>query len=151
MHWEQGFGDIIQHLRFLPLLQGRADFAFECPPPLLRLARRLLPAECLIEAQGAAPSVADFAAYVPLASLPHVLGLSLKTLPRAPYLGGQPTPAIAAQLQRGARSEPDRRVGVVWRASAFDLQRNATLEDFAPLARSGMRLVSLQKDAGAGE
>jgi hypothetical protein len=157
VHWEQGFGDIIQHLRFLPLVAERAEFVFECPPPLLRLARRLLPERRVVEARATAPDVTGFAAYVPLASLPHVLGLSEHTLPRAPYLGGQPTPAITAQLTaQRPRGAPEAgrigvRIGVVWRASAFDVQRNAALADVAPLASLGTRLVSLQKDASAEE
>jgi hypothetical protein len=150
VHWEQGYGDIIQHLRFLPLLRGRvAAFAFECPPPLLRLAARLLAPEHLLEAQATAATNAGFAAYVPLLSLPHALGLPAEPLPPPPYLHGD---GGRAHELRSRWAKPGvRLVGIAWRGSDFDASRNASLQDFAELSGADVRLVSLQKYVDARE
>ena len=150
VHWEQGYGDIIQHLRFLPLLRGRVDdFAFECPPPLLHLVARMLPSSRLIEAGTGPAASTGFAAYLPLLSLPHVLGITGDALPRPPYLHADPE---RSKQLRGRWEQPGvRLIGIAWRGSNFDASRNAALADFAQLAGPGSRLVSLQKDINAQE
>jgi tetratricopeptide (TPR) repeat protein len=56
VHWEQGLGDIIQHLRFLPEAARRAgQCSFECPPPLLSVAQGLAGSLTLIAANSHAP------------------------------------------------------------------------------------------------
>ena len=132
--WEQGFGDIIQHLRFLPLAQARTGaVAFFCRPELAGLVTASFPDVEVIPADGRQPAWDRYAAFVPLLSLPHALGLDWATLPAAPYLlRHDPPPTV----------EP--RVGIVWRSSAFDATRDCSLEDMLEFVGAGTPLASLQ-------
>ena len=153
VHWEQGFGDIIQHLRFLPAVAARSRAcAFECPPPLMALVRRMPGAPALIEAGNQPPNPDGFDCHAPLLSLPFLLGISAKTLPHSPYLAADAVRAPA--LRAGWKTDGKHLVGIAWRASTFDPRRSLALaqllDAFAPLA-GGARLVSLQKDISAEE
>ena len=157
VHWEQGFGDMLQHLRFLPLLESRGiDFVFECPPPLARLVSRSLHRDRVVVATDAAPATAGCAVTCGLLSLPHLLGVSAASLPRPPYLqadAGDSEQLVArigaldrARAAQGTGAADPSRIGIVWRGSNFDPTRNASLEDFFKLASADTQLVSLQKD-----
>ena len=153
VHWEQGFGDIIQHLRFLPAMAAHSrGCVFECPPPLLALMRRMPGAPALIEAGNQPPQTADFDCHAPLLSLPFLLGMSAKTLPHSPYLAADAARVTA--LRAGWKADGKHLVGIAWRASTFDPRRSLALaqllEAFTLLAGS-VRLVSLQKDISADE
>jgi len=144
--WEQGLGDIIQHLRFLPLAAARArGIALLCPAALAGLVRHSFPRVDVIEARkGEAPEWARFAAQVPLLSLPHALGLDPDTLPAQPYLRAPGRVAAAA-------TEDEFRVGIVWRTSGDEPHRDCPLGDMLALAQGGARLVSLQFRPSAAE
>ena len=147
VHWEQGYGDIIQHLRFLPPLAARAArFVFECPPPLLRLATAALGAEHVVESRAELPPF-DFCA--PLLSLPLLLGASARALPVPPYLAAYA--AVAARLRQRWSGGARRLLGVAWRSSTFDPKRDIELAALLALAGESVRLVSLQKEASAAE
>jgi tetratricopeptide (TPR) repeat protein len=106
---EQGFGDILQFVRYAPLLRGRAGhLILAVPPPLLRLCDGL--ADAVVD-DGTEPPPHDLQA--PLMSLPLALGTTLATIPAAvPYL----RPAAALVAKWAAKLGPARRlrVGVAW-------------------------------------
>ena len=131
--WEQGFGDMLQHLRFLsPAAQRTQGLAFLCPPALKRLVAASFPEmELLDPKQPVAWS--SFSACIALLSLPFALGTDWDSLPATPYF------RVVAKPRTGG-------LGVVWRSSAFDPSRNCSLEALLPLRESGLRLVSLQVD-----
>jgi len=136
--WEQGLGDIIQHLRFLPLAAQRAaGLAFLCPASLAGLVRHSFAGITVIEAgDGVVPDWTRCSAYVPLLSLPHALGLDWATLPAAPYLKapGMVPPGTAERF----------RTGIVWRTSGDEPHRDVPLDQMLALAASGAQLVCLQ-------
>lgn len=153
VHWEQGFGDIIQHLRFLPAMRARSSAcAFECPPPLVALVRRMPGAPEVMPANNQPPQTTDFDCHAPLLSLPFLLGMSAKTLPHAPYLAADA--ARASALRAGWKAEGKHLIGIAWRASTFDPRRSLALapllEAFTALGDS-VRMVGLQKDINAEE
>lgn len=158
VHWEQGFGDIIQHLRFLPQVATRlhgtgAACAFECPPPLARLVRRMPGAPPLIEASNSAPDSSGFDCCAALLSLPLLLGANANKLPLPPYLQADVSRARALRAAWQQDKTP-LLVGLAWRASAFDARRSLALADLLEAlltTRSDMRLVSLQKDITEAE
>jgi hypothetical protein len=148
VHREQGLGDIIQYLRFLPLL-GRLDgrVIFECPTPLVPLVSSMSGLEA-IPAQQRPVSEESFDCYVPLLSLPHALKFSAADLPgTCPYLLPNATGESALSALRNSGTK----IGFAWSGSAFDRSRNATPADFLALTDLNAHLVSLQKEVADGE
>jgi hypothetical protein len=94
--------------------------------------------------------VAEFDAYLPLLSLPHVFGTTIETIPAAiPYFD-------AAALRRRKKNtaltlppSPRPRIGIAWAGSPTrrnNRHRPCTLQAFLPLLRmSGIDFFSLQK------
>lgn len=126
---EQGFGDTLQFMRYLPELADRfARIAFVCQPALIRLARANLPPSIEVIASEAAPDFLVpelFDWQLPLMSLPLALDL-------------QPTVSRQrlAPLIRPATPEKPLRVGLCWSgnpALTADAERSIPLERFAPL------------------
>ena len=75
---EQGYGDTIQFLRYLPMVRGRGgQVVLECPPALKRLLSPLAD-QARIIAQGEARP--DFDVWLPIMSLPRVFGTHLDIL-----------------------------------------------------------------------
>ena len=151
VHWEQGFGDVIQHLRFLPMLRERAArFVFDCPPPLLPLARCVTGATELRAAHADGLDVSGFDRAVPLLSVPHVLGAGWRTLPRPPYLFADR--AQSETLRASWHRPGEELVGIAWRSSNFDPTRNIGLaEILAVLDSYKVRCVALQIGLSAEE
>jgi hypothetical protein len=108
---EQGFGDTIQFLRFVPLADARgARPLLLVPPPLARLAAPFA------ELPQPGARIPRNALTLPLMSLPRVLGTSLASLP-APvaYLA----PDLGTSLAWGRRlaRRPGLQVGICWTGS----------------------------------
>ncbi|HEC91195.1 MAG TPA: tetratricopeptide repeat protein, partial [Alphaproteobacteria bacterium] len=81
---EQGFGDAIQFARFATLAAARgAEVSVECPKPLVRLFETLIGVAAVTEP---GRDDGDFDFQAPLMSLPRAFGVSLGTIPAAPYL-----------------------------------------------------------------
>lgn len=141
--WEQGFGDMLQHLRFLPLAGRRSGgVAFVCPAALSQLVAASFP---FVELLPAARPVRweAFDACIALLSLPLVLGVDWDNLPSAPYL------SVSRRSVEKKSSVPT--VGLVWRSSAFDPARNCPLAALLPLKDAGVSLASLQLNPSAEE
>jgi hypothetical protein len=112
---EQGFGDTLQFVRFVPELARRgAQVLLEVQPELLELLRGF-PGTTEVFAQEAAARgepVPAFALSCPLLDLPGIFRTSLATLPR-PVPPAVPPERLAAW--RARLGEPGRpRVGLAW-------------------------------------
>ncbi len=149
VHAEQGFGDTIQMLRYVPRLVARGHRVKLGAPKALR---RLLAMQPDVEVVSvvAARSGIDF--QVPFLSLPLVFGTTLDSIPaEVPYLH-VPDEAMAkfrARLREGFK------VGLVWRGNPKhknDLSRSLDPALLKPLFDiPGVRFVSLQKEPRAGD
>jgi tetratricopeptide (TPR) repeat protein len=122
VHAEQGFGDTIQFIRFVPAIAERGgSVVLEVPPSLVRLARTVAGADQVVAAGDPLPA---FDCHCPLLSLPRVLKTNLATIPNAvPYLS-VPVETSAVWAERVATA-PGLRVGIVWAGTtqgAIDLQ-----------------------------
>ncbi|MHB1291141.1 MAG: FkbM family methyltransferase [Sulfuricella sp.] len=143
---EQGAGDVIQFVRFLPMLAGRAGrVVLETPEDLLPLLKDF-PAVTRV-ARGA--RLPRYHAYVPLLSLPRLLEIDGKNCaPVIPYL--HPDPEKAAAWRARLNKVADLKVGLCWAGSrrhANDHKRSvpaALLETLSSLA--GVAYYSLQKE-----
>lgn len=100
---EQGLGDAIQFARFLPLLHEQgARVLLLCKPSLAPLFAQAAFQGVEARALEGQVELGEIDFWVSMLSLPHRLGVTLETLPSAPYL---PTP----EPERGTRP----RIGVV--------------------------------------
>jgi len=150
VHTEQGLGDAIQFVRFLPELKRQGGkVVLACQKALHALLR---PLPCVDEWFPIdEPGQISFELYCPLLSLPGVLGVDEKTIPRqVPYVFAEPE---RLERWRGRlEALPGMKVGVCWQGSptfAADRYRSMPLANFEPLAKvPGVSLVSLQKGAG---
>src|SRR5262249_23728403 len=86
---EQGLGDTIQFLRYLPLVRNAGgDVIFECHTRLVKLLDGL---PQFGEVIGCGSPLPAFDLGAPLLSLPGIFGTTLETIPRhLPYLAIQP-------------------------------------------------------------
>ncbi|MBI3131990.1 MAG: tetratricopeptide repeat protein [Acidobacteria bacterium] len=143
---EQGLGDSLMALRYLPKVKGLGGrVILRLQPSLLRIARSV-PVDLLI-GEDEAPPPADLQA--PLMSLPSLLGP--EPIPPAPYLP-MPAPELAPRrVEIDARLDaiPGRRIGLVWAGNAIhqdNAYRCLPLEALGGLARlKDITWVSLQR------
>ncbi len=145
LHGEQGFGDNLQFIRFLPLLRERVKTIYlACHPELVRLFSRLDGLAGIVTDRQPLPPC-EF--HCPLLSLPRLFQITLPTLPKAvPYLPLSPSSPLA--------HAPRPRVGLVWRtnrAAANWAQRSIPLAALKPLAALPLDWISLQRDVDADE
>jgi Flp pilus assembly protein TadD len=124
---EQGFGDAIQFVRFVPRLAERgARVVLECAPELQRLFAGVEGVSEIVPA-GSQPPATDLSA--PLASLPRLTGVTLGTLDsKGPYLKAPSSielPPLASRVPF--------RVGLVWGGNPWPHDRSWPLRALAPL------------------
>lgn len=119
IHAEQGYGDTIQMLRYLPLLVNKGlDIVLEVPTPLFTLCCRTEQIRCI--ERGAPVPAVDYR--LPVMSLPRVMGTTLTTIPSAiPYL--TPDTNLLRQWRRRLPDTTGLRVGLAW-AGRYDLPVN---------------------------
>ena len=149
VHAEQGLGDTLQFIRYVPSLHQRGGrVILLCQPPLVRFLTNCPSIERLLAHGDPLP---ELDVHVPLLSLPRLLGTTLESVPAdVPYLEAEPqlveTWRHRLGLYRGFK------VGIVWQGNPkfrLDRFRSIPLAQFAPLARvPGVHLLSLQKGAG---
>ena len=144
LHGEQGYGDSIHGLRYVPLVAARgARVVLELPAPLVRLAASV---SGVAELVAAGQTLPRFDLVCPLLSLPRAFATTLETIPAGiPYLA---PPADAVAQWRDLLDGPGRKIGIAWAGSPLhrsDAQRSIDVETFAPLLRmEGVRWFSLQ-------
>jgi tetratricopeptide (TPR) repeat protein len=152
IHAEQGFGDTLQFVRFVPLAAQRAArVVLEVQPQLLPLLAPAAQAwRVTLIAQGAPRLGADL--QCPLLSLPHALGTSFDTIPaRTPYL--DVPPAYGRKWRGSLGGQAKRKIGLAWSGR---IQQNETrsmpLAALEPLfALDGIDWIVLQPDLSADE
>jgi FkbM family methyltransferase len=148
VHCEQGLGDIIQFVRYLPLLVGQgAQVTFAVLPKLARVLKKAVNGTRVAEK---IESTETFDYVSPLISLPLWLSRDIETVPkRVPYLEAET--ALISRWKKHI-GEHGFRVGIAWQGSRglIDVGRSIPASHFARLARiPGVRLISLQKEDGA--
>jgi len=144
LHAEQGFGDEIQFVRFVPEVARRATrvllmVASEIEP----LVAGTLPDNARILPQNSVLPPIDY--HCPLMSVPAVVGTTLETLPaRVPYL--RPNPQ-AVQKWRERLGPGGLKVGIAWSGNpkhGNDHNRSMSLATFRALHVEGCRFFTVQ-------
>ncbi len=143
---EQGFGDILQFCRYVPLLKDKAaQILFEVPKPLIPLLTTLPGGATLIEKGRPLP---DFDTYCPLLTLPLSFKTTVKTIPGGtPYLWADPAKKTAWEKRLGPKTQS--RIGLAWSGKAqyiHDSKRSLALESLKPLFGLPLEFHSLQKE-----
>jgi len=147
LHAEQGFGDSIQMLRYLPQVKVKAaHVVLELPDPLMPLLGPMAEGVTVLNRGAALP---PFDVHCPLMSLPLAFGTRLDTVPaHIPYLR---VPAERLEMWRTRLPRGDKpRIGLVWSGKPShknDHNRSIPLAKLAPLiAIPGVSFVSLQRE-----
>jgi Tfp pilus assembly protein PilF len=148
LHTEQGFGDTIQFVRYVPLLREKgATVLLRCRQELARL---LSPIVTVLDPAKGLPNY-DF--HCAMLNLPAAFGTTLATIPASiPYL--QPTPEASKRwVARLPQEKSKLRVGLAWAGSADhknDFRRSITFEKLGPLLQTtGVEFFSLQTGPSA--
>jgi tetratricopeptide (TPR) repeat protein len=149
---EQGLGDTIQFVRYVPRVAGRGGrVILACQPELVRLMQSAPGVEQVISRD--AP--ATFDVYYPLVSLPYAFDTDLNSIPaEVPYLRVDP---VVAEIwaRRLGPGDGRFRVGLAWAGHpghARDRERSISLARLGPLAsRGGVVFYSLQKGDAASQ
>ncbi len=152
VHAEQGLGDTIHFVRFLPLLQKQAGrIILECQPELVRLLKQtemLGGMEIVARDKMVRPS-AGFDVHVPLLSLPLLLGRLAPTdregVAQPPYM--KPDPDLREQWRTRVEKGKKLKVGLAWGGSPVnknDRHRSISLSALVPLAMPEVQFYTLQ-------
>jgi tetratricopeptide (TPR) repeat protein len=147
LHAEQGFGDSIQFIRYLPSVVAKGGrVLLEIPDDLRQL---IGPCEGVAAVLRRGEMLPPFDTHCPLMSLPFALGTRLATIPApVPYLHASPARLDKMRARLAGTKGP--RVGLVWSGKPThknDHNRSIPLAEFAPiLAQPGVQFVGLQKE-----
>ena len=153
LYAEQGSGDTLQFIRFVPQVKERGGRVLVCcHQTLIPLLGCCAGVDRLTARGGPLP---DFDFWAPLMSLPCILGMSdIGQVPAAvPYVTAD---ANLVQRWRTRLEEvPGLRVGIAWQGNPKyrdDRRRSIPLRHFEPLSRlEGVKLFSLQKGPGTDQ
>jgi tetratricopeptide (TPR) repeat protein len=152
LYAEQGLGDSLQFLRYVPMVQAAGGrVMLDLPANLRRIAAELPGLAALMSTGEPLP---PFDCRCPLMSLPLAFGTTLETIPaRTPYLAAPPKAlATAANLSWPASGL---RVGIAWTGNPShpkNRARSIPLELLEPLfGLEGIHFFSLQMGPAAAE
>jgi hypothetical protein len=145
LHAEQGFGDTMQFVRYVPLVASRGgQVVLEIQPRLRRLLGNL-PGAAKVIVRG--EELPEFSWHCPLLSLPLAFDTRLANIPaKVPYLypGEMEVQKWSRRLQGDGL-----RVGLAWAGNPNHVregERSIPLEQLAPLMQvAGTTFYSLQK------
>jgi len=152
---DQGLGDSLMTLRYLPMLRARgfSRVVVYGEPALLRIFRAVPGVDKVISKQEPLPA-GTYDWHCPNMSLPLAFATRLESIPKeVPYL--RVSPDLLSPWKERIAALPRLRVGLAWAGTKMnpkDAVRSIRLEKFAPLlAVPGCSFVSLQKGDGAEE
>ncbi len=152
VHAEQGFGDTIQFVRYLPMVREQGGHViFECQKHLISLLENYIGIDRIIEKRSK-PYV-NFDTHIHLLSLPGIFGTRMDSIPsNTPYI--TVSPAATERWRIKLANNNDFKIGIVWAGSPTfkDYYRSCSLDDFAPLAEiPNITFYSLQKGPASEE
>ena len=155
---EQGLGDQIQFIRYIPMIAGgEAEVVVQCDGPLVRLFKQVPGASQIVPSGERWPAF-DF--HCPIVSLARVMGTRMKSIPAdVPYLRAEPE--LAGHWRDKLSHLSGIRVGLVWAGNrlsnmpileSFDQRRSLALRAFLALWEvRNVTFISLQKGTAARE
>jgi Flp pilus assembly protein TadD len=150
---EQGLGDSLMMMRYLPLIRSRGvgSLLVYCHEPLVRLMQTADGVDEVVSRDEPLPA-GEFHCHIPMMSLPLLFETRLDTIPRGvPYLR---VPEWLDSKWAGKLSEfAPPRVGLTWASGKYtrtNQSKSIPLDCLDPLLTvGGVTFVSLQKGNGA--
>jgi hypothetical protein len=144
---EQGLGDTLQFIRYLPLANEKfGAVTFAAPKALVPLLRQSGFANVLANGD----TSIEYDTWMPLVSLPGLFGTTLETVPaRSPYLFADSR--LVSHWREVLGESAAFRVGIAWqgrKSFGGDRFRSIPLAQFQALALPGVELISLQQGPG---
>jgi tetratricopeptide (TPR) repeat protein len=147
---EQGYGDTIQFIRYVPMVAARgARVILDVPPPLQEMALGMDGVAAVLRTDAPAPRV-DY--QCPFMTLPLAFATELATIPaNVPYI--QPSPERVAEWRDRLPQTGRPRIGLCWAGSSAHLNdhnRSIALSRFAEiLSLPDLHFISVERDADA--
>jgi Flp pilus assembly protein TadD len=153
LYAEQGFGDTLQFIRYVPMVAARGGrIILECQPILERLLQNFPGIAQFVSAGQPLPA---FDVHCPLLSLPHQFATDISSIPASPrYIHADPQLAEHWRQKIDQASAGTFKVGLAWAGKPShqnDRHRSMRLSQFALLATPGITFISLLKGAAAAE
>ena len=152
LHAEQGFGDSIQFIRYLPMVAEKGGkIILEIPDGLVPLVENAAKIDRIYRRGDKLP---HFDVHCPLMSLPLAFGTTIDTIPASvPYLHA---PGKRTKVWRDRLGDLRRpRIGLVWSGKPThknDHNRSIALPRLKPLLSvAGTQFVSLQREYRASD
>jgi Flp pilus assembly protein TadD len=152
VHLEQGFGDTLQFIRYLPMVKALGGTViFETLRPLLGILNGFPGIDKLVEISPERSHAEGCDYYVPIMSLPMLFSTDIPTIPsNIPYIFADPT---KVEQWKNRINKEGYKIGVVWAGKpghGNDKNRSCALEHFLTLARiPGVAMYGLQKGDAA--
>jgi tetratricopeptide (TPR) repeat protein len=148
---EQGFGDGIQYHRFLDLVLKRGARVVLSVPDRMIALLKTAPFDVELIGWGHAPAAFDY--HIPLASITLATGMAVADIPAWPcYLSAEPARVARWKDTLGGQGF---RIAIAWQGNQAIMGSEGKSFPVAALAHisriPGVRLISLQKNAGAEE
>lgn len=146
---DHGMGDTIQFIRYAPIIKRMGGRVIACcQRPIARVLATCPGIDQLVTEGDPTPA---FDVYVPLMSLPRILGTTVNTVPAdVPYLHADPR--LVDRWRDELRPFEGFKIGVAWQGNPQypnDRDRSFPLSALEPIARlPGVRLFSLQRGLG---
>lgn len=150
VHIEQGFGDMIQIVRYIPLVASRGGkIILQCQKELMPLIKHVEGVENIIPLGDPLPL---FDIHCPLLCLPMIFDTNLDTIPaNVPYIRADDF--LVKKWKEKVGNTSSAKVGVIWQGNPVhkrDRERSIPFDKLAPLAKiSGVSFYSLQKGEGS--
>lgn len=150
VHSEQGFGDTIHFMRYLPMVKARGGrIVFEVLEPLRKLLENTPAVDRITPFGSGSDSLQEPDFYIPLMSIPAVFNTTLETIPNEiPYIFPDPQRTVKWKHRL---DHPGFKIGLTWAGKLShedDHNRSCGLEVFLPvLKRPDVKLYGLQKEA----
>ena len=149
LHAEQGFGDVIQFVRYVPMVEALgAKLILGVHPALVPLLHSLNGTFTLATKLDELPS---FDLHCPLGSLPLAFKTIIDSIPASvPYLAADSEKRSEWRKRLGDKVRP--RIGIAWAGSSWhsdDRNRSVSLRSLEPLLRLNFEYHSLQTEVNA--
>lgn len=148
IHDEQGFGDAFQFIRYAAMVKKRGGTVIvSAKKSALDILASTPGVDAVVKHTEESLTATHFDLSIPLMSLPHILGTTLRTIP-CPTAYLFPSPERCLKWQSHFRKIRNLRVGLVWAGNpnhSHGLNRTCTLQALLPLLEiPHTRFFSLQ-------